>query len=270
LLPEGLCGKNLGMEWVYLSPHLDDVALSCGGLVWEQVRQGMKVAIWTVCAGDAPAGPRTPFAEGLHLRWKTGQEAAALRRAEDKLSCDLLGAAPWHFDIPDCIYRRAKDDSRSLYDSETAIFGLLHPAEEELAEFLANEFARLAPEGTQLVCPLTIGGHVDHRLTRLAAERTGQELWYYADYPYVSRDASVLERIGREGWVPTRFAVSENGLEVWQEAVGAHASQVSSFWSDTEAMQEAIHAYWQSMKGVELWRRGEAGSSADPSQFANF
>jgi len=269
LLAGGLYGRNWGVEWIYLSPHLDDVALSCGGLVWEQIRQGEKVAIWTVCAGDVPAGPMTPFAEGLHLRWKTGREAVAQRRTEDKQSCDILGATARYFPIPDCIYRRAKDDSQPLYDSETAIFGPLHPAEGELVEFLIGEFARLVPEDANLVCPLTIGGHVDHRLTRQAAEKSGLELWYYADYPYVSRDASVLERIRGEGWASVHFSVSESGLEAWQQAVAAHASQISSFWPDILAMREAVRAYMQSVQGVELWQKGEIRGALDTDQFAN-
>ena len=30
------------MRWIYLSPHLDDAVLSCGGLIFEQSRQGLQ------------------------------------------------------------------------------------------------------------------------------------------------------------------------------------------------------------------------------------
>jgi len=69
------------MNWIYLSPHLDDVALSVGGLLWEQSQAGEQVAVWTICAGDPPPGDFAAFAQTLHARWGIGIEAAAARRA---------------------------------------------------------------------------------------------------------------------------------------------------------------------------------------------
>ena len=80
------------MLWIYLSPHFDDVALSCGGLVWEQVQAGDSVSIWTVCSGNAPGGELSPFAEELLLRWEADQDATAQRRLEDIHSCQRLEA----------------------------------------------------------------------------------------------------------------------------------------------------------------------------------
>src|SRR5512147_1498099 len=108
------------MEWIYLSPHFDDVALSCGALVWEQATAGHTVNIWTVCAGDQPPGPLSPFAKKLHQRWETGGDAVYLRRREDIQSCAQMGAAYRHFSIPDCIYRGS---SEPFYNSEEALFG---------------------------------------------------------------------------------------------------------------------------------------------------
>ena len=69
------------MEWIFISPHLDDIALSCGGLVWELAHAGDQVSIWTICAGEPPVAPLSPFAESLHDRWQTGAEATQRRRA---------------------------------------------------------------------------------------------------------------------------------------------------------------------------------------------
>ncbi|MBN2499463.1 MAG: PIG-L family deacetylase, partial [Anaerolineales bacterium] len=57
------------LKLIYLSPHLDDVALSCGGLVWEQAQAGMAVEVWSVCAGDPPPGELSEYARSLHARW---------------------------------------------------------------------------------------------------------------------------------------------------------------------------------------------------------
>ena len=117
------------MEWIYFSPHLDDVALSCGGLVWEQRRAGQRVSIWTLCAGDPPAGALSPFAQSLHARWQTGADAVALRRQEDIAACAALEAEYRHLDVPDCIYRRGEVSRQVIYASESDIFGELKAEE---------------------------------------------------------------------------------------------------------------------------------------------
>jgi LmbE family N-acetylglucosaminyl deacetylase len=244
------------MHWIFLSPHLDDVALSCGGLAWEQAQTGGKVSIWTVCAGDAPEGPLSPFAEVLHARWKAGREAAEGRRREDLASCVVLGAAAWHLEVPDCIYRRSSVDGQALYATEAALFGEIDPDEQALAVSLGAELARRLPRGAHLVCPLALGGHVDHRLTRRAAEGLGKALWYYADYPYVAKETGELEKLRIANRRERLFPISAEGLQAWIRAVAAHQSQVSTFWPDLEAMETAITAYCQAAGGVRLWKIG--------------
>jgi hypothetical protein len=55
------------------------------------------------------------------------------------------------------------------------------------------------------------------------------------------------------GWAEVSFLVSAAGLEAWQAAVAAHASQISTFWPDLEAMRAEIQAYLAGPGGVLLW-----------------
>lgn len=236
------------MDWIYLAPHLDDVALSCGGLVWEQAQAGDKVAIWTICAGDPPPGHLSPFAESLHNRWETGGMSMPRRRAEDELSCQRLGASLRHFSIPDCIYRRHPEDGAPLYASEEAIFGPLHTAEADLVASVWEDLVQHLAAGVQLVCPLALGGHVDHRLVRAAAGESGLAHWFYGDYPYVLKERQAA---GLEG---VTYPVSLAGVMAWIDSVAAHQSQLSTFWPDLETMREAILDYCRQMGGVRLWK----------------
>ena len=71
-------------QWIFISPHLDDVALSCGGLVWRLAQEGQQVSIWTVLAGDPPDEDYSEFARINHQRWGiSGVEAIAMRREEE-------------------------------------------------------------------------------------------------------------------------------------------------------------------------------------------
>jgi LmbE family N-acetylglucosaminyl deacetylase len=254
------------MTWIYLAPHFDDIALSCGGLLWEQARSGVQPEVWTLCGGFPPAGALSPLAENLHARWQTGPAVVATRRAEDRLSCQVMQAIPVHFSTPDCIYRLHPQNHTYLYPTNAAIFGPIHPVEAGLADSTCQQLAGLLPPLVDLVCPLTLGGHVDHRVARQAAERLADwhsagdglarefRLWYYADYPYVLTDDG-SERDVYRGLEAVVFPVSPAGLAAWEAAVGAHVSQVSSFWPDQAARQVALRAYRDENGGVRLWRR---------------
>lgn len=257
------------MTWIYLSPHLDDVAFSCGGLVWEQAQAHTPVEIWTICAGDPPNRPLSAFAQELHKRWEGGLKAVTRRRSEDIAACRLLSAAYHHFPYLDCIYRSHPQTSADLYPDRDAIFGAFHPAEEELVAALADDLhSRLPapPQGVDgdlspatLVCPLAIGGHVDHQLVRRAAERLPGPLWYYADFPYARQAAGDLADLEQAGWERRTFPISPPGMQAWSAAITAHASQISSFWPDLGTMWEDLQAYSRLFGGIPLWKAPPRG-----------
>lgn len=266
------------MQWIYLSPHLDDVALSCGGWVWQQAQLGLEPQVWTICAGDPPAAEFSAFAQSLHQRWQTPGEAAAQRREEDRASCQAMGAGHHHFSLPDCIYRLGPPASawegQALYASEESLWGEVHPAEQALVEWLSNELQARLPADCQVVSPLGLGGHVDHRLVRRAAEAAQRSLaaqrrlpfkrrlWYYADYPYALKSKSELETARQAGWQETRHPLSPPAMQAWMACVAAHRSQISTFWSKDslrrvpaeEAMRQALAAYAQELGGIPLWQ----------------
>ncbi len=241
------------MLWVYLSPHLDDAVLSCGGLIWQQTQSGERVEIWTLCAGDPPNAPLSPFAESLHARWQTDLNAPDHRRAEDLTSCALVGALARHWPLPDCIYRRDAQ-GRYLYASEEAIFGPVHPAEEGLIEDLAAQLRREIPAQAQVIAPLTIGLHADHRLARAAAQRLQRSLWYYPDYPYVLSRPEHLGLLLSADWSSQVFPLSAAAITRWAQATAAHVSQISTFWPDQDAIHPALLGYATLVGGVRLWR----------------
>lgn len=245
-----------GMEWIFLSPHFDDAALSCGGIIAEEVRRGAKVGIWTVCAAPAPTSNLSAFAEQLHARWGGGAEAYNLRKEEDIASCSILGSAYRHLEMQDCIYRTGPNGEH-LYPTEESLSGSLHTLDKHWIERLHEELADLFPAQARVVCPLGFGNHVDHQLTRAAAEKLGLKLWYYADYPYVQRKPTQLEELREMGWKPRHFRVSTKSLATWQASIAAHASQISTFWSDVNAMGEAIRAYHGLENATNLWQKGE-------------
>jgi len=241
------------MTWIYLSPHFDDAVYSCGGLIWQQAHAALRaqpVEIWTVCAGEIPPGPLSPFAQELHARWGTGMQSVAARRAEDEAACRILGAYPRYFTLPDCIYRRLPpqapgEPGAPVITRNDDLWLPFSAGEAPLVEQIAGWIRQGLPKRgrVHLVCPLTVGGHVDHRLVRAACEVLGLPLWYYADYPYSAKESFTAYRWlanGRRGYARR---ISPPALAAWQEGAAAYTSQLSSFWKDDEEMRAALAAY---------------------------
>lgn len=239
------------MRWIYLSPHLDDAALSAGGFLYEQTQAGIPVEIWTIISGFPPPGELTPFAQFLHQMWDTGtpEETVKARREEDKEAARILGAKTLHFDITDCIYRRGLDGA-ALYPD---IYVQLHPSEVHLPGQIAGFITPLLQTGDRVICQLGVGDHVDHLLVRQAAERLNQPLWYVADLPYLFKQPVELAALVA-GMQEARYSITEAGMRAWIEAVLAYKSQISSLFESVERFEEDVHAYCAERGGFSLWQ----------------
>ncbi len=241
------------MTWIFLSPHFDDVVLSCGGMIAEMVSHGQTVELWTICAGNPPPGPLSPLARSLHKRWGLKRNAAAIRRKEDRRSCAVLGVKVRHFHIPDCIYRKDPITGEFLILENEDLFQSLPEVEIPLAADLELHLARTLPIDARVVSPLTMGGHIDHHLVRRAAEALCRPLWYYADYPYAALSSNDQAKWILPDWETFELPVLRTSLLKWQEAIAEHESQISTFWGSLVEMQQSIEAYWQAGGGSKLW-----------------
>lgn len=247
-------------DWIYLSPHLDDAVFSCGGRIALQVRAGMTVWVVTACTGS-PEGPLSDFAQALHEYWGLAEtDAPAARREEDRAALAHLGAVAVHWDFRDCIYRRAPD-GRALYTSYEALWGPIAEEDGGMLEELTRRIAELSSSAT-LCVPLGAGQHVDHRLVRQAAERTGRPLVYYEDYPYAGRAGKVEEALGEGDWEPEVVGLDEAALEAKIAAALCYRSQISSFWADGAELAAHFRAYAAEVGGgspaERYWRRARS------------
>jgi LmbE family N-acetylglucosaminyl deacetylase len=246
---------------IYLSPHLDDVALSCGGQIWADTAVSQSSLVVTVMAGDPPQETHSEYVDSLHERWHLaadGAAAAAARRQEDVNACRILGSDYWHWAVPDCIYRHHPVSGDPFYVSDADIFGDIHPQETGLVEQLARLIAAL-PAHERLVAPLSAGHHVDHQLVRLAAERSARpdRLVYYEDYPYV-RDETALAAVvpaGSGDWQAQVVPLTAAAVASKIEAIAAFQSQISTFFNGRADLAAQITNYGQKVGGERLWYR---------------
>lgn len=252
---------------IVLSPHFDDAVLSCGGLIHHAARQGRHVEVLTVCAGDPPPGPLSPFAASLHARWELESTdsatptAVAARRSEDARALARLGAQGAYLDLPDAIYRRAGPGASWLVTDLASLFAGEDAAEPDTVEALAGRFGPLlAPKGTPddaaevlVLAPLAVGGHLDHVLVRRAAQCWASSdpqrlarLRFYEDYPYAEDEAALARSVSGvlgAGAICFPWTLETQDLEAKIEATAAYRSQISSFWADEAAMARALRSF---------------------------
>jgi len=230
---------------LYLSPHLDDVVLSCGGLIRKQTLAGERVLVVTLFAGIPSYEHLSPFARFLHLTWGNPPDLVGLRRLEDQAAIRSLEGDFLHLEFLDAIYRQ---DEGFLYESERALFGPLHPKDEPLKRELLPLLERVAERsGTPpIYAPLAVGHHVDHRIARRAADslrRRGYPVTNYEDFPYVEREEALLLALGaREEWSPTLEGIADT-IEEKVEAIALYASQIFYLFRRKETMERRVRAY---------------------------
>jgi LmbE family N-acetylglucosaminyl deacetylase len=244
---------------IYLSPHLDDAVLSCGGQIATETAAGRRALVVTVAAGDPPAGELSPFALELHALWGSRPGMSAMRRVEDEAACRRLGAELLHWEVPDSIYRRSARDGRALYPHGRAIFAEPDREEEPLIADCARRIQAL-PAHDRLVAPLAVGGHVDHRIVRMAAERARPTaLLHYEDFPYVRRFWALRRAMGRRaGWVAEVVPLAPEALRAKVEAIEAYASQVGSLFPGPGGVEKEVLGWARKVGGERLWRRARA------------
>lgn len=210
----------------------------------------------------------------MHERWaaSTGgvappapAEVVGRRRSEDLAALSDVGAEAVHLDIPDCIYRVNPGTGYAVYNAESAIFGLVHASELTLVRRVATKLTTLL-RGLgrhHLFVPLGIGQHVDHQITRRAAEVAGSVYAYYEDFPYVGREGDRWPNpqsplLAGRPLTPELVRLSEANLAAWIRATARYASQISTFWADEPAVSTALREFAERVgadaPAIRLWR----------------
>lgn len=232
---------------VFVAPHPDDVALSCGGTVARAARDGTP-AIITVFAGQ-PAGNVSDFARFQHDRW--GLDSASIaseRRAEDEAAARALGESvntSW-LDHLDAIYRSPD------YSSDDALFGKLLDQDLPLIDDLVTELATF--NASEYVVPLAAGNHVDHQLAFRAGRRLaahGAHVWAYADVPYAIDNArAITDRLARGTVREARVTyLDDDAFERKCRAVECYPSQLPVLFRNLGDHRAALDRYTREVGG---------------------
>ena len=246
-----------GRRWIVLSPHLDDAALSIGGLI-AALTCFARVEIWSLFCNASFQGPYSELADWLHAEagGATGSRLAWARKMEDRRACRQLGAAARHFEWKDTPYRKGAD-GRFLYHATQP--GRWHDGDNPLIADMITQLGRSLGELDVLLSPLAVGGHVDHLIARHAAETLrGPTLMYYPDVPYVQLfPEQVAEAI--DGLCPVRYKLRRDEIVTWIASVKSYVSQIRMLESAAGRVPELISRH--ARESAVLYRSCEHSSS---------
>jgi LmbE family N-acetylglucosaminyl deacetylase len=253
-------------DLLVLSPHLDDAALSCGARIAAAAGRGERVVVATFFTADEPAEAPSELAADLRRWWRLAPgEVMAARRREDAAALARLAAELVHLGLPEAPYRLAAD-GRPHYTELRALFGA--PAAADAAALGIRLDAALGglPPGGLTLAPLGVGGHVDHRLLRAAAERSGRELAYYEEFPYVAWKWLALRRalVRPRDWHADTLPVPPALFESKAAAIAAYASQVPAMFRSEARLRKQLRRHLRRAGGERIWR--PAGAPPPPAR----
>jgi LmbE family N-acetylglucosaminyl deacetylase len=198
---------------VLVSPHLDDVVLSCFGAL----PGGLAATVFTA----GPGGPGVRSAWDAACGASSSRDLMAIRRAEDLTALSQPGVTARHLAFAEDHYRDGPLDAAAV------------------AAALAELFAGAA----EVWLPAAVYGNPDHATVRrcgfAALKGTAvPTVWLYAEYPYhqylTDDGASTVDALA--GWFAERVrsgsagpavrVLDDEALARKRHAVGCYASQL--------------------------------------------
>ncbi|MFC2172345.1 PIG-L deacetylase family protein [Acidobacteriota bacterium] len=193
-------------DMLFISPHLDDLALSCPARIMAERDDGKRILCVTLFShpGDADAGR---FRRDIYeQRWAEEMKAYQILGV-DLVLAGLLDApfrSHGYRSFADMLFRRDPADGSSLTEAIACMKEILH---------------RCRPE--MVIIPVGAGGHVDHRLSRDACLEAGPlTILLYEERPYCFVQDAVRLALAELGATDRQDVTSECTLE---RAVDRHA-----------------------------------------------
>jgi LmbE family N-acetylglucosaminyl deacetylase len=240
-----------------LAPHCDDLAFSLGGVLWD--------------GSFGPFLPITVFSRSNYtapLSCQDSEWITALRKTEDRRFFSRLPTA-----LPPVWLDRMDAPLRLAIDAGQTRSACIGEEDEEEVEQIATAVEGLLPPPSLLLAPLALGGHIDHRLVRLAAcllQARGYRVLFYEDTPYAGdlageeiEDAARLTGLLLKTALEPLLFASPAVLEARLWAVQCYASQCQGEDELQRLLRHARRLQSGGLPAERLWRPVQDPSSLE-------
>jgi len=182
-------------DHVYISPHFDDVAVSCGGRILKQKQNDESILVVTVFSTQGH-----PHSDASNSALKAMLDYDR-RRLEDNAAMQALGVDYLWLEYPEILFRRQSPWRRywPTYAATTANQRLCRQVATSL-----NEICRQT-RCVNMILPLGIGQHVDHQIVFQAGLKLQYHqphlasVSFYEELPYALFPFLLIYRLKRTG-----------------------------------------------------------------------
>lgn len=216
---------------LFISPHLDDAALSATHTIHSFVKKQMHAIVVTVFTqGSAHINSDIQ----TYLKNSGGYDYHSLfqkRRTEDIKALKILGASNiMHLSFVDGLFRSTNDDL--IYPSFQKVFrGQISSQDTSTSVEILKQLHRLkikhTNRKTHIYTCLGVGNHVDHILVHNAVTQVfGPQTTYWEDVPYRATPTKLFSRLARIS-MPLKHVPVDNlrASRIKQRALACYTSQ---------------------------------------------
>lgn len=232
--------------FIFISPHLDDAVLSCGGLL-EALHTHRKESLVITVFTQASEAPHIRFAKNfLSLsRYSDAHRLFLDRRKEDVKATRMMGAAFVHFNYIDAAWRVRMYDQTAwfsryikyfpsithIYGGPKSIFSGIPAARDNIlishiTEKLHEYLAKKKHQRILIFAPLGIGGHVDHVIIRTISTNLGYPVLFWEDFPYNANPDSRTVFFSKNINYTFLFSIHSDDTATKYNAIRSYKSQV--------------------------------------------
>jgi LmbE family N-acetylglucosaminyl deacetylase len=183
----------------FVSPHFDDAVLSAGALAGYLKDQGNKVVVINIFT---QAGPR-PYTLSAKAYLRQCQYVNAERLYEDRHREDHNALASIadqviNLGFTDALWRPKHSGLSRHFGKALPELGVVYPTyrlhitkgklarsdRPTVTEIMRKLESVIESEDPAVFCPLGIGNHIDHVITRMVCDELFSNPIHWADYPY--------------------------------------------------------------------------------------
>jgi len=184
----------------FISPHLDDAILSCGGLITLLAGKTKVSVITLFTEADSQSPTISAQAYLKQCGFNSAQELFERRRAEDRAIMEKIGVRWLHLGFIDALWRKKKTGLLTemlgkiipefihIYPTYRyhIMSGKQSAADKNLIIKIQQRLVSLkrTEQGAVFFFPSGCGNHVDHLLTYKLGLSFAGKSFFYADFPY--------------------------------------------------------------------------------------
>ena len=242
----------------FISPHLDDAAISCGGLI-SALAQKTQVYVINVFTKVGPL-PYTKSAKKFlkNCGYKNAQTLFKDRVLEDRNVFKLLKVKVFYLGFIDALWRRRKrlnaiagflvkylPEITHVYPTYRFHIkkGKLSKEDRPLMDSLKIKLTFLIKKRKEYIifCPLGTGKHSDHLIVRNVCNDVFDKVVYWSDAPY---NLSHKDNLGFLTDKKVRSFIYRKRAKIRVKAVKGYKSQVRALFPDGKIRLKPEKYFW--------------------------